>query len=477
MSDDPTVRDRLFISGEWVTPTEDDGLTDVINAADGTVLGRVARGGQADVDWAVAAARRAFDTWSQTACEERAGALEAVRDALAARQEVAARLISLEVGTPTLISQRVQVGLPLQTLQGYADAARSYAWEETIGNSVVLREPAGVVGAITPWNYPLHQLVGKVGGALAAGCTVVAKPADVAPLSAFLLADAIAEAGLPPGVFNLVSGPGRRVGEALARQPGIDVLSFTGSTEVGARVAALAAANITRVALELGGKSASVVLDDADLPRAVKASVNNAFLNSGQTCSAWTRLVVPRARQDEALELARAAAAKLTLGHPLGGGTRLGPLASAAQQETVRQYIEIGRKEGATLVIGGPEQPEGLPDGFYVQPTIFGDVDRSSRIAQEEIFGPVLVVIPHDGDDDAVAIANDSSYGLTGGVWSADEERALRVARRVRTGQIDLNGGRFNPAAPFGGYKKSGIGREFGPFGIDEFVEVKAVQR
>ena len=366
MSDDPTVRDRLFISGEWVTPTEDDGLTDVINAADGTVLGRVARGGQADVDWAVAAARRAFDTWSQTACEERAGALEAVRDALAARQEVAARLISLEVGTPTLISQRVQVGLPLQTLQGYADAARSYAWEETIGNSVVLREPAGVVGAITPWNYPLHQLVGKVGGALAAGCTVVAKPADVAPLSAFLLADAIAEAGLPPGVFNLVSGPGRRVGEALARQPGIDVLSFTGSTEVGARVAALAAANITRVALELGGKSASVVLDDADLPRAVKASVNNAFLNSGQTCSAWTRLVVPRARQDEALELARAAAAKLTLGHPLGGGTRLGPLASAAQQETVRQYIEIGRKEGATLVIGGPEQPEGLPDGFYV---------------------------------------------------------------------------------------------------------------
>jgi aldehyde dehydrogenase (NAD+) len=474
---DEAVRDRIFIGGKWVSPAQDDGMTEVVNAADGSVLGQVARGGPVDVDRAVAAARRAFDIWSQTPPEERARTLEKVRDALAARGDEAARLISLEVGTPTPISQRVQVGLPLLTLQGYADAARSYAWEQTVGSSTVLREPAGVVGAITPWNYPLHQLVGKVGGALAAGCAVVAKPADVAPLSTFLLAEAIAEAGLPPGVFNLVSGPGRRVGEALAGHPGIDVLSFTGSTEVGARVGTLAAANITRVALELGGKSASVVLDDADLVRAVKSSVNNAFLNSGQTCSAWTRLVVPRERQDEVIDLARAAAAKLTLGHPLTEGTRLGPLASAAQQETVRQYIEIGRKEGATLVSGGPDQPDGLPNGFYVQPTIFGNVDRGAQIAQEEIFGPVLVVIPHDGDNDAIAIANDSAYGLAGGVWSADEDRAMRVARRVRTGQVDLNGARFNPAAPFGGYKKSGVGREFGPFGIDEFVEVKAIQR
>ncbi|HEY7274183.1 MAG TPA: aldehyde dehydrogenase family protein [Actinoplanes sp.] len=477
MPGEPVTRDRLYIDGGWVAPTAGAPLTDVLDASDGSVLGRVARGGPGDVERAVAAARAAFHTWSQTRPEDRAGLLEAIRDVLAKRQDEIARLISLEVGTPTLISTRVQVGLPLQTLQGFADAARTHAWADEVGNSVVVREPAGVVGAITPWNYPLHQLVGKVGGALAAGCTVVAKPADEAPLSAFALADAIAEAGVPAGVVNLVSGHGPEAGAALAGHAGIDVLSFTGSTTVGAQVAALAAANITRVALELGGKSASVVLDDADLPRAVKTSVHNAFLNSGQTCSAWTRLVVPRNRHDEVLELARAAAVKLTVGHPLAEGTRLGPLATAAQQETVRRYIRLGVEEGATLVTGGPDQPADLPAGFYVQPTIFGNVDPSSRIAQEEIFGPVLVVIPHDGDDDAVTIANHSAYGLAGGVWSTDPDRAMRVARRIRTGQVDVNGGRFNPAAPFGGYKRSGIGREFGHPGIDEFTELKAIQR
>lgn len=477
---DTTHRSRLFVDGAWVAPDGDNGVVEVHDSSDGSVLGSVASGGPADVDRAVAAARTAFEDWSRTDPEERAKALEALRDALAQRAEEAARLISLEVGTPTLIAQRVQVGLPLTTLQGFADAARSLAWSEQVGTSTVVREPAGVVGAITPWNYPLHQLVGKVGAALAAGCTVVAKPAEVAPLSAFLLAEAAQDAGLPPGVLNLVPGTGAVVGEALAGHPGIDVLSFTGSTAVGARVAALAAANITRVALELGGKSASVLLDDLDdeaFSKAVRSSVGNAFLNSGQTCSAWTRMLVPRARQDDALALAKAAAERLTVGHPLDEATRLGPLASAAQQERVRGYIRLGLEEGATLVTGGPEQPDGLPHGFYVRPTVFGGVDPSSRLAQEEVFGPVLAVIPHDGDDDAVAIANHSSYGLAGGVWAGDDERALAVARRMRTGQVDVNGGRFNPAAPFGGYKRSGIGREFGTHGLAEFLELKAIQR
>jgi acyl-CoA reductase-like NAD-dependent aldehyde dehydrogenase len=349
-------------------------------------------------------------------------------------------------------------------------------WERPLGRSTVIREPAGVVAAITPWNYPLHQLVGKVGGALAAGCTVVAKPASIAPLSAFLLAEAIAEAGFPPGVFNLVTGDGVLLGEALTAHPGVDLVSFTGSTAVGARVAALAAGNITRVRLELGGKSASVLLDDADFEQAVRSGVGNAFLNSGQTCSACTRMIVPRARMAEACEIALAAVERLTLGHPLEAGTRLGPLASAGQQRRVREYITLGMAE-AKLLVGGPKQPDGLDRGFYVLPTVFGDVENSSRIAQEEIFGPVLAIIAHDGDDDAVRLANDSPYGLSGAVWSADEEHAMSIARRIRTGQVDVNRAQFNPAAPFGGYKKSGIGREFGAIGIEDFTEVKAVQR
>ena len=473
---DPRNRTRHYIGGRWVAPQEPRAATVVTDSSDGSALGGVVAGSAADVDAAVRAARAAFPQWAATSPAERAKTLLALRDALAARRDVAAELISLEVGTPHLISTRVQVGLPLSTLEGFADAARDLVWERAIGNSLVLREPAGVVGAITPWNYPLHQLVGKVGGALAAGCTVVAKPADVAPLSAFLLAEAAAEAGLPDGVLNIVAGPGREVGEALASHPGIDLLSFTGSTQVGRQVAAAAAANLTRVSLELGGKSASVLLDDADLARAVKSSVGNAFLNSGQTCSAWTRLVVPRARQDEVVDLARTAAARLVLGHPLAEGTRLGPLASAAQQASVRARIEEGAAHGR-LVLGGAEQPADLPQGYYVQPTIFADVDNSSPLGQEEVFGPVLSIIPHDGDDDAARIADDSVYGLAGGVWSADEERALHVARRVRTGQVDINGGAFNPRAPFGGYKRSGYGREFGELGVEEFTQVKAVQR
>jgi aldehyde dehydrogenase (NAD+) len=470
-------RAELFIGGEWRAPLANDPMTAVVNAADATVLAYVAAGSARDVDAAVVAARSATESWSRTSPEERAQLLEAVRDEIASRQEEIARRISLEVGTPRLISERVQVGLPILTLQGFADAAREHEWQNTVGNSTVYREAAGVVAAITPWNYPLHQLVGKVGAAVAAGCSVIAKPADIAPLSAFALAEAFAAAGAPDGLFNLISGPGRTVGEAMAAHPDVDVVSFTGSTHVGARIAALAAPNITRVALELGGKSASVILDDADIPRAVKASVNNAFLNSGQTCSAWTRLVVPRAHYDDVVGLACDAAQRLTLGHPLAEGTRLGPLASAAARESVRTHIRRAEDDGARLVMGGADEPDGLPDGFYVRPTIFVDVDPDAAIAQEEVFGPVLVILAHDGDDDALAIANNSRYGLAGGVWSGDAERATSIARRIRTGQVDINGARFNPNAPFGGYKNSGLGREFGRYGLEEFLELKSVQR
>ncbi|MCU1482975.1 MAG: aldehyde dehydrogenase [Subtercola sp.] len=469
-------RTAHYIGGSWVDPAESHSPLVVTDASDGSTLGTVPDGSAADVDRAVDAARAAFPAWAALSPSERSGALLRVRDALAERAADASRIISLEVGTTARIADAVQVGLPLKTLAGFADAALHISEDQQLGNSTVAREPAGVVGAITPWNYPLHQLVGKAGGALAAGCTVVCKPAGVAPLSAFILADAIAAAGLPAGVFNLVSGSGSVVGTALARHPGIDVLSFTGSTAVGAEIAAAAATNITRVALELGGKSASVILDDVELERAVKTSVNNAFLNSGQTCSAWTRLVVPRAAQERVIEIAISVAEKLTVGHPLDPATRLGPLASAEQQSSVLDYIAKGEQE-ARLVFGGSSAPEGFAEGYYVRPTIFADVDNRSQIAQQEIFGPVLCIIPHDGDDDAIRIANDSAYGLAGGVWCADEGRALAAARAIRTGQVDINGGAFNPIAPFGGFKHSGIGREFGLLGVEEFTELKAIQR
>lgn len=470
------LHERIFIGGQWVIPHLPTMGIDVFDSSTGYVMGSVTASSGIDVDKAVAAARTSFETWSLTSPYERADLLDALADALEAHTAEIAELISREVGTPKPISERVQAGLPVLTLRGFAKAAREMSWETTVDNSLVVREPAGVVGAVTPWNYPLHQLVGKVGGALAAGCTVVAKPSELAPLSAFVLARACAEAGLPPGVFNLVPGTGSIVGEALASHRDIDIFSFTGSTKIGARVAALAAPNIVKVALELGGKSASIVLDDADRERAVKSSVGNAFLNSGQTCSAWTRLLVPRDQHDECVDMAIAAAQRLTLGDPLAEGTRLGPLVSEQQQASVRLKIKAACSE-AKLVLGGPEQPDGFPNGFYVKPTIFADVDSRAEIAQTEVFGPVLVIIPYEDDSDAVRIANSTIYGLAGGVWSADAGRALQVARQIRAGQIDINGARFNPAAPFGGYKHSGLGREFGAHGIEEFTEIKAIQR
>jgi acyl-CoA reductase-like NAD-dependent aldehyde dehydrogenase len=474
---DLIIHDRLFIDGQWRTPREGHDHCEIVDSHTGKVFARTVCGGRGDVDSAVDAAKRAVGEWASTTPEERADVLRQLSVALSKRSDEIAPLICQEVGTPLKIAERIQVGLPVTVLASYADAIAGFPWEHSVGNSTVYAVSAGVAGAITPWNYPLHQLVAKVGAALAAGCAIVAKPSDAAPLSAFAFAEVVAEVGLAPGLFNLVSGSGGVVGEAIAAHPGIRVISFTGSTQAGARVAELAAANITRVALELGGKSANIVLPDADLNRAVKVGVGNAFLNGGQTCSAWTRMLVPRDQHDEIVERIRAVVETFQLGDPRDPATRMGPLVSANHRESVLTYIRDGIEEGAQLVAGGPDPADGLEDGFYVRPTVFAGVDPSMRIATEEIFGPVLVVIPYDDEIQAIDIANRSDYGLAGGVWSQDVDRALSVARRIRTGQVDINGAAFNPAAPFGGFKKSGIGREFGTHGISEFVEYQSVQR
>ncbi len=467
--------DQIYVGGQWVA-SKGTGSIDVIHSDTEAVMGRVPRGAVEDVDAAAQAARGAFESWAATPADERAALLMKVSEGLAARTDELAELIAAEVGMPKPLAAKIQVGLPVFTFSFYAKLLPSYAFEEQVRSSTVVREPVGVVGCITPWNYPLNQIAGKVAPALAAGCTVVLKPSEVAPLDAYVLAEVIHAAGLPAGVFNLVSGHGVPVGEAIASHPSIDMVSFTGSTRAGKRVYELAAGNVKRVALELGGKSASVVLDDADLTTAVKRSVGNCFLNSGQTCSAWTRLLVPRHQHDDAVAIAKQAAEAFTVGDPIEGKARLGPLASAAQRDRVRSYIRTGLEEGATLVTGGADAPADLDHGFYVRPTVFANVTNDMRIAQEEIFGPVLCIIPYDSEDDAVRIANDSPYGLGGGVWSADTERAKRVARRLRTGQVDINGGAYNPTAPFGGYKQSGIGREFGTHGFEEFLEIKSLQ-
>lgn len=468
--------DRLYYGGSWQAPEAGERLA-VHSASTETPIGSVPAGTRADVDRAVAAAREAFDSgWSTTTPAERADWLAKLADALDRRKTDLATLISQEVGTPITLSLPVQVGAPITVLRQFAALLREWPFEQTVGNTLVVREPAGVAGAITPWNYPLHQMIAKLAPALAAGCTMVLKPSELAPLNACLLAETCLEIQLPPGVLNIVHGTGPVVGEAIASHPQIDLVSFTGSVRAGTRVAALAAESVKKVTLELGGKSACVILDDAPFEKAVGTGVKNAMLNSGQTCSAWTRMLVPRARVGDAIDVARQTLATLPMGDPLDPATRLGPLISEPQRERVEGYIRKGRDEGARLAIGGG-RPSNLPTGHFVEPTVFADVRRDMTIAREEIFGPVLAVLAYDSEDEAVAIANDSIYGLAGGVWSGDADRALRVARRIRTGQVDINGARWNPLAPFGGYKRSGIGREFGTFGLEEYLEVKAVGR
>ncbi len=467
--------DRLYVGGAWVAPAGE-GRIEVVDSASEEGFASVPLGNGTDVARAVAAAKQAFESWSATSPSERADYLSRIASGLEERLSEIATTVAREVGMPLKMAFAIQAKLPAHVATLYAELAARYSFEETVGNSWIVKEPVGVVGCITPWNYPLHQIMLKVAAACAAGCPVVVKPSEIAPLTAFLLAEVVDEAELPPGVFNLVSGLGDVAGEALVVHDDVDKVSFTGSGRAGRRISELAAKTTKRLALELGGKSASVVLDDADLERAVTATVKNCCLNSGQTCSAWTRLLVPNALRRKAVELAKATAESFVLGPPLEEASRLGPLASAAGRDRVRSYIERGIAEGATLVAGGSAAPVGLDVGYYVMPTVFADVTPSMTIAQEEIFGPVLSILEYEGDEEAVQICNDSLYGLAGSVWSADIERAKGIARRMRTGQIDINGARFNPLAPFGGYKQSGHGREFGRYGLEEFLEIKSIQ-
>jgi aldehyde dehydrogenase (NAD+) len=469
------VRKELYIGGQWVQPAAD-GDIDVIDSRTEAVMGRVPRGSGADAERAVAAARAAFPVWSRTPIADRAAGLRALADGLDARSEQLAEMMSREVGTPIVTSRRVQVGLAVDVFRSMADIAAEFPLETRIGNSLLIRQPAGVVAAITPWNYPLYQLAAKLAPAMAAGCTTILKPAGAAPLAAFVLAEVIDGLGLPPGTVNVVSGPGRQIGEMLAAHPDVDMVSITGSTQAGIKVAQAAAQTVKRVTLELGGKSPFILLDDSDLAAALPVAVRSCFVNNGQTCSALTRLIVPRglllAVEDGLADLIGA----MHVGDPLDPGTDLGPVVTADQRQTIRHYIKQGSAEGAALVAGGEDAPEGLNCGFYVRPTVFSAVRPDMVIAREEIFGPVLVVMPADSEDEAVRIANDSEYGLSGGVWSGDQDRAVAVARRLRTGQVAVNGGRFNVRAPFGGYRASGVGRELGEHGLAEYFELTSLQ-
>ncbi|GAB7035183.1 aldehyde dehydrogenase family protein [Streptomyces sp. NPDC021749] len=466
---------EVFIKGRW-RPAEGTDSLEVVNPADEQVIGSVPAGSAADVDAAVHAARSALPSWAATAPTRRAELLTALSGELVARQEQMASLITAEVGTPIGFSRRVQAGLPVTVTRLHADLAADFAFEEQVGNSLVVLEPVGVVGAITPWNYPLHQIVCKVVPALAAGCTVVLKPAELTPLSAQLFTECVAAAGLPEGVFNLVTGRGTEAGEALVRHPGVDMISFTGSTAVGRHIGSVAGAAVKPVALELGGKSANVILPGADLTQAVRANVADVMRNAGQSCNALTRTLVSADDYEEALRLAVKEIAAYVPGDPADPDCRLGPVVSGAQRDRVRDHIRTGLAEGARLVVGGPETPEGRDKGYYIRPTVFADVTPTMSIARQEIFGPVLSFMKYEDEAEALHIANDSDYGLAGSVWAADRQQAIAFARAMLCGQVTVNGGGYNPLAPFGGYRQSGVGRELGKHGLMEFLQPKSLQ-
>jgi len=469
-------RESLYINGKWI-PANGDGFIDVVNPTTEEIIGSVPVGSHADVDAAVTAARDVFPEWAATSIAERIDILNQLSAAIKENTEELAQTITAEVGTPIGYSRMAMVGTPRVVTRSYAKILEGFEWEEEVRNSLIVKEPIGVCAFITPWNFPLHQIIGKVAPALAAGCTMILKPSKEAPLNAFLLADIIDKIGLPNGVFNLISGHGSDVGEYLSSHHDVDMVSFTGSTGAGIRVSQAAAPTVKRVTLELGGKSANVALKDANPQLVAKMAIGACYQNSGQTCSALTRLIIPASMNDEVCEVIASRIDRYTAGNPLDDATRCGPMVSARQQQSVSGFIQAGINEGAKLISGGMGMPDGLDTGFFVRPTVFANVTPDMTIWKEEIFGPVLVIATYDTEDEALALANDSIYGLSGGVWSSDVDKAINFARNMRTGQVSINGGPFNINAPFGGYKMSGNGRELGLHGLEEFLETKAIQR
>ncbi len=468
-----TAYNKFYINGEWIEPERP--TLEVINPATEEAFATIAMGTAEDVDAAAQAARAAFESWSQSSIEERLQVLGNIVSGLKARGDEMAQAISMEMGAPMTLSKTAQLGSGMGHFMTALKILENYEFEETRGTTRIVKEPAGVCGFITPWNWPLNQIACKVAPAIATGCTMVLKPSEIAPVSAYILAEVIAESGLPAGVFNLVNGDGPSVGAAISGHPEIDVVSFTGSTRAGREVARAAADGIKRVTQELGGKSANIILDDVpDFAKAVAGGVAGCFGNSGQSCNAPTRMLVPASKMDEAIEVAKAAAAKATVGDPNDETTRLGPVVSEMQFNKIQGLIEKGIEEGAELIAGGPGRPEGLDKGYYVQPTVFANVNNDMTVAREEIFGPVLCILPYADEADAVSIANDTDYGLSGYV-SGEPEHAQSVARQLRTGNVHLNGAGPDFSAPFGGYKQSGNGREWGIEGFEEFLEVKAI--
>ena len=465
---------QFYINGEWVDPAEGVNSFDVINPSNEEVIAQIALGTPADVDKAVAAARAAFDSFSQTSVEERLALLGKIVEIYQSRYDEVAETISQEMGAPLSLSKAAQAATGLGHFAQAIEILQGFEWEETRGKTTLRKEPIGVVGMITPWNWPINQISCKVAPALAAGCTMVLKPTEIAPLNAILFAEVMDAAGVPAGVFNMINGDGPTVGEAMSSHPGIDMMSFTGSTRAGISVAKGAADTVKRVSQELGGKSANIILDDADFPSAIEGGARHCFLNSGQSCNAPTRMLVPESRQDEAKEIAKKAAETTKVGDPFGEDTSIGPVVSEVQFNKIQDLIEKGIEEGAELVTGGPGKPDGLNAGYYVRPTVFANVNNDMTIAREEIFGPVLSILPYKDEEEAVQIANDTDYGLYGYV-SGDTEHAKKIANRIRAGSVAINGAQADFTAPFGGYKQSGNGKEWGPFGFEEFLETKAV--